>query len=209
MTGRYLNTTDATCLPCSPLCVTCSDISTCTACAPGQFVNSGQCANCPLNCFNCSDASTCIICQEGFILIANVSANSIVCGACTAFCSECNATNITQCITCQKGMYMLNGLCQPCRDGCIECTNAQVCDLCRDGLVANAAGVCETRCQLPCLTCAANNPTLCLSCQSGTTLDTTSNTCVIDLSCNTNSSCITCGQALNYYLLPSTSGATC
>jgi hypothetical protein len=209
MTGRYLNTTDSTCLACSPLCVACSSVSVCTVCAPGQFVSAGNCVNCPANCFNCTSASTCLNCREGFVLISNVTSNSIVCGACTAFCSECNPLNITECITCQRGMYKINGICQPCATGCLACTNANTCDICQDGFTANSAGVCEVRCQLPCLTCSSTNPTLCLSCQSGSTLDTNTNTCVIDLSCNSNSSCITCGQALNYFLLPSTGGATC
>lgn len=206
MTGRYLNTTDSTCLACSPLCVACSSISVCTVCAPGQFVSNGNCVSCPANCFNCTSSTTCLTCEEGFALIANPS-NSIVCGACTAFCSECSSANITQCITCQKGMYMLHGACRPCGANCLSCLSEQVCDVCVDGFVANMAGGCDVKCQLPCLTCSPSDPTLCMSCQSGSTLS--AGKCQIDLTCNSNSSCVTCGQALNYFLLPTTSGVTC
>jgi hypothetical protein len=54
-------------------------------------------------------------------------------------------------------------------------------------------------CQLPCISCLDNQPTACTACQSGSSLS--GNTCVLNLTCNSNSSCTDCGQGLNYVLV--------
>ena len=63
------------------------------------------------------------------------------------------------------------------------------------------------KCQLPCLTCADNQPTICKSCEKGAYVS--GGKCVKNLTCNDELSCRGCGQGLNYYLLRSTTGTTC
>jgi hypothetical protein len=200
ITGSFLNGTNQ-CQPCAPGCISCTSSSSCNVCPPGQYNGGSQCQDCPLNCFNCSDANTCITCRKGFTITS-----SKTCRGCSYSCSDCLADNITSCTACAKGLQLLNSVCSPCPDRCKECSN-NVCAVCVDGYTSNSAGVCVTKCQLPCLTCQDNQPTYCLSCQSGSTVS--GGVCALDLSCNADSSCSNCGQGLNYVLALSSAGATC
>jgi hypothetical protein len=206
ITGSFLNSTTKTCDPCSGGCISCGTSATqCSTCPPGEFFGATQCEDCPKNCFNCSDANTCITCKKGFTLIKTGS-NTGKCRSCSFSCSDCNPENITECTDCAKGLQLINGKCEPCPERCKQCSN-NLCAVCADGFTPNSAGVCVTKCQLPCLTCADNQPNFCLTCQSGSNV--INGQCQIDLSCNTNSNCTNCGQGLNYVLTPSSSGATC
>ena len=75
-------------------------------------------------------------------------------------------------------------------------------------MYANSSGVCVPSCDLSCVTCESGQPSVCLSCQYGSTLQ--NGKCVVDTACNANNTCTNCGQGLNYFLVPvSTAGGHC
>ncbi len=201
--GFFLNA-NSSCQPCQSPCLACTTSATsCTACPPGQYFSVGQaqCDFCPKNCFNCTNSSECVTCQPGFVL---TPANR--CRKCSIKCSNCEPSNITKCTSCSRGLQLLNGDCVSCPDNCLSCSNG-LCADCKNGYSPNSNGVCVLNCKLPCITCVDNQPTQCLSCQSGSLL--VSSTCQLDTSCNATSSCSYCGQGLNFYLFPNGSGAVC
>ena len=108
--GAYLDTVTRKCLPCLNGCIACTDNISCTICPPGQFLSKGSCYNCSKDCFNCSDPGTCLTCRTGYTLVSNAN-GSVTCGTCSVHCSECNSSNITQCLSCSKGMFMNNDIC--------------------------------------------------------------------------------------------------
>lgn len=79
----------------------------------------------------------------------------------------------------------------------MSCANG-ICALCIPGYQVSTSGACVLGCQLPCATCADNQPSVCTSCYNGVL---TSGKCVLDVSCNANSSCTDCGTGLNYVFL--------
>ena len=61
------------------------------------------------------------------------------------------------------------------------------------------------KCQLPCVTCVDNQPSICLTCQRGSTLS--NGQCVLNTTCNVDNSCTNCGQGFKFFLVPTTAGA--
>ncbi len=113
-------------------------------------------------------------------------------------CSGCNASNITQCTSCAMGLQLIDGACISCSANCLSCFNGQ-CQTCKDGLLPNSNGVCVLACVLPCLSCVDNQPSVCLSCQSGSAL--VNGTCQLSTACNSFKNCTNCGFGLNFVLL--------
>lgn len=93
-----------------------------------------------------------------------------------------------------------------CPANCLQCNNG-FCAICINGYTPNDKGTCVMKCKLPCLTCKEGSPSVCLSCQGGSQV--VNNECVLDITCNSFSNCTSCGQGLNYILVPSDTGATC
>jgi len=58
---------NGTCSPCPSRCDKCTDMSVCTACSEGYFLNiNGGCTSCIDYCETCSNATTCDKCSDGF-----------------------------------------------------------------------------------------------------------------------------------------------
>lgn len=63
-------------------------------------------------------------------------------------------------------------------------------------------------CQLPCLSCLDNQPTMCTSCPYSSTVS--NNACAPSFACNADESCEDCSYGLNYYwALSSNGGGVC
>ena len=193
LNGTFLS--GSSCLPCSNSCITCSGSATsCLTCSPGQFYSSGagQCMLCPRNCMTCSSAANCALCNKGFVVTP-----AGTCRGCAISCSDCLASDITQCTACGRGLQLVAGQCVQCPDYCYVCNNNK-CQTCVPGYNPNSEGVCVVSCRMPCATCVDNQPTVCLSCFGSSTLS--SNTCIPDLGCNATSTCTNCPQGLNLYI---------
>lgn len=118
------------------------------------------------------------------------------CVGCTTYCSNCTVNNITHCTSCAPGLSLVNSKCISCPEKCRECSGKK-CTTCIFGYTPNSNGECILSCEISCATCADNRPSRCLTCYTGAKL--VDKKCVQDLSCNNDSSCTDCGQALGYY----------
>lgn len=197
--GLIWDYNSTSCSPCSSNCLSCSwSSTTCSSCVAGTKLDystwDASCTACPANCRVCSYYSGCQTCESGFVLISNAT-----CRGCSIFCSSCNPTNITECTGCADGFQLIGGKCDPCPSNCLECSGSS-CILCRKGFSSNSNGVCVSKCEVSCVTCMSSQPSVCLVCQSGSTL--VSGKCVLDISCNANNSCTSCGQGIGYFLVP-------
>lgn len=193
--GMYLSSTS--CLPCSVTCAKCSgSADSCSSCLPGQYfnINNQVCRSCSRNCLTCSSESTCTLCRKGFVV---TSAGG--CRGCSLSCSSCSASDITQCTSCAVGLELSGSQCVQCPSNCQVC-NKGFCQTCAPGYTPTD-GTCSLNCQLPCATCATNQPTICLSCYGSATLN--GNSCIFDTSCNATATCTDCGQGLGLFLFDS------
>ena len=133
-----------------------------------------------------------------------------LCRGCSIQCAECNLYNITECTACSDGLFLnSNSQCEACPANCESCGSATSCAYCEDGYsVSSTSSLCVAECQLPCLTCADNNPSYCLSCPVNA--EAVNGACVANFTCNSTSTCTDCGYGLNYIFAPiSTTTAVC
>lgn len=167
-----------TCKTCVTGCETCSDGSTCSACAAGYWpvaTSTTTCASCGSNCVTCASATTCTKCKTGFYAKAGA------CTACTGNCNTCDGAGPK----CDSGKCKLKY--KRAADG-----NCVSCDQTKPGFWwdATTTGSC-TSCQSNCLTC--QDKTKCQTCVSGSTIKKTQGYYVSAgacKSCNTN--CAAC-----------------
>jgi len=163
--------TPSGCAPCVLGCLTCNpaQLTTCTTCAPGYFLNStSNCQACISNCVQCSSVG-CMQCTAGYTLNAvfNCQLN------CIAPCAECKDANPSACTSCVAG-YVLNqttGTCSP----DVSCSSTSSCFVCPYGYSLQSASVpgkiiqtcqqCNTTSN--CARCSLTNTSQCLSCPMG------------------------------------------
>lgn len=192
--GYFISGTS--CKQCSSICLSCSGSSdSCTVCPPGQYFDASNktCTSCSRNCLSCN-STNCTSCRGGFVAVGSS------CRSCIMSCSTCSPSDITVCTSCYKGLQLVNGACVSCPDKCLECYNG-ACITCITGYhpsTSNTA-LCVADCQLPCATCQDGQPSVCLSCFSGSILS--NNTCVQNTSCSTTHTCTDCGVGNNYILV--------
>jgi hypothetical protein len=85
--------------------------------------------------------------------------------------------------------------CSKCLTNCRECIDGVSCAKCvKDYLPSTDGKKCVLKCSDNCLTCDANNATKCLTCFTGSQLNTTTTKCVSDPTCNQTSSCTFCND---------------
>ena len=102
------------CQRCSP-----SDLSSCTSCYEGAYLNNSQCTSCPTGCASCLSSSLCLSCQDGYVAVGlpqlisinNLPVDSVgpvTCSACESPCATCYNDPRT-CLSCVSGyIYLLN-----------------------------------------------------------------------------------------------------
>jgi hypothetical protein len=132
------------------------------------------------------------------------------CINCPVGCAQCSITQLGQCTSCLPG-YFYNAqtqVCQTCSQAnCISC-NSMACLACAPGFIVSPSLTCQLQCASPCATCSQTNPTECLSCIAGYTLNTNSlQNCQPNLSCNANGTCNIC--PFGYSLLVVQFNSTC
>lgn len=155
------------------------------------------CTQCTVeNCASCSTSvDTCDTCLDGNIYHSKKNK----CLPCSTGCKQCKSTDISECVGCNSGYYSSTvdgkSRCTRCFDNCDECSSATKCTRCTTGYIASEDGSqCQIKCSDSCATCDSQNPDLCLTCYSGADLNTTTNKCITDLTCNTNNSCSACSE---------------
>ena len=202
------------------LCQTCATATTCATCKTGNYLYGTTCvATCTgvSSYYTDSSSKSCLACPS-------------LCSACTdaSTCTSCSGTNAlynNQCLdTCPTGMY--NGIvggshqCVTCPAHCQTCSSATNCYTCDNGYFLPGSGTmtCQ-QCDTTCKTCRGPNPTDCVLCPTGLTLQTSTSQCV-SLSCTSKqyknitvgecqdcySSCATCSGILPTNCLTCVSG---
>ncbi|KAL4496353.1 hypothetical protein ABPG73_007803, partial [Tetrahymena malaccensis] len=141
---------------CKQYCDQCDGSSSCISCIEGYYLNGNTCLPCNINCRTCYGPSDqeCSICSDPNKYISPSQNNNCVsscdqtqryfinntinpqqkyCLLCSDFCSACNLTSCTQCIS---SLYYLTsgGTCQPCHNSCSTCNGSTEndCLVCRD-----------------------------------------------------------------------------
>lgn len=185
-------------------CLQCDINGICTKCMLNYGLINNTCQKCSsAGCRSCSTAvDTCDTnsCMLGYVYYLNPSTGKGVCQPCASGCTVCLASDLSACSTCSAGYYPQadsTGVnrCVTCFTNCKTCTSANKCTKCVTGYVPSADGSsCTLKCSDNCLTCDQTNSTKCLSCFAGSTLDTDTSRCSVDLSCNTTSTCLFCGD---------------
>jgi proprotein convertase subtilisin/kexin type 5 len=185
--GTYPSTN--VCVVCSPPCLTCSAVATCTSClqgylsagtclnsCPGEmFLNGQVCSACQNNCKTCSSSTACLSCDAGRFLSASACVKACLsnqffkntatntCSPCTLPCATCSETNGATCTSCVVG-FLLNSACVT------SCPVGQY----------GAASVC-TACPANCLICQpSNNNALCTKCNGEASRYLSNGACVAD-----------------------------
>ena len=184
------------CLPCDPICLTCSGSSTnCVTCGAskyllssnsscvdcnvsGYFISGSQCLECDSNCLTCSGISTyCMTCVASKYIVpsnnscvdCNVAGHFISgtqCLPCYSTCKTCTGTGPTNCVTCVASNYFVSS-----NTSCVSCE-------------ADGYFISETeclQCDSTCKSCNDVTATSCISCYEGFYLLTINNSCT---SCN-------------------------
>ena len=157
----YLATTSptrTTCVACSSNCEACNVLG-CQVCASGYILVGGQCnIICKYPCATCSpqNAEECLSCLAGFTLQSaenTCQSNSecdgpclvcpfgtvntgTICASCTVVggnCARCSSANVSECVVCDKGFYLDEGVCTSCPEGVATCSSADFALSCSEG----------------------------------------------------------------------------
>lgn len=212
LSGTTCTSCDATCATCwgtATNCTSCasglsSNGACIQSCPDGTFASNGFCSSCDISCTTCSGTPfTCIQCAPGFIRTGSFCIKSCPAGyffdsvssscvACAANCARCiSATSCTVCI--DPLNTPVNGVCQRiCPAGATPNGNTCVCNFgvlhqsacvsaCPDGFYATTDRVCAM-CTAPCFTCSGS-ATNCVSCITGYTYNSVTNTCTQSSTC--------------------------
>ena len=134
------------CIACSVGCTTCTSITACSVCFPGDatavgyYLASSACVQCASQCLTCDSTHLpCKTCLPGFYI------NAGNCSPCPLFATACTSTAVT---TCQDGFMPSGNSCVPCGVGCATCTSNTACTQCYSSynLVAGACNSCLPNC---------------------------------------------------------------
>ncbi len=191
-TGKGANVGSSSCTNCSSEisnCAECFNLTQCTKCNAGFYLNSGSCIQCSAGSYcngitqtkcpagkysSSAGATTCANCQAG----KWSSAGSTTCTDCPAGYACNGAGTATKC---SAGQYAIKGSssCKNCPTGQYSFAGASSCSTC-SSKIAN------------CTACSASGSTVkCLACASGYKLNSTSTGCDVALVCGTRVTCKT------------------
>ena len=134
------------CKPCEVEdCDTCESISKCDVCKPGFFEENNTCADCDAHdgltvCLECKSRDKCTQCAPGYHLQPD--------GACLACLdSNCRSCDMSakQCVACKEGFFLDSGVCTPCIDSCLICSDTDKCEACDTQKSYLQDGKCECK----------------------------------------------------------------
>ena len=147
-----------------------------------------ECLKCPKNCQSCSgipngDVATCTSCDPNKGLwVDGAFGECFYCGddAEEKQCKNCDQTG--ECIECNEGWTLANGICEPCPTRCLSCPKDGACDKCKDGY-GNKSPL-----SITCDPCPEN----CKSCLLFEDGSSTCSTCNEGFAKNGNGECTSC-----------------
>lgn len=161
------------CKPCSRYCVTCSNLNSCAVCVQGTVLYSSLClSNCP----------------QGYYMTLNSTAavSYYYCTGCSVSCQSCNGSAEYNCLSCNSGLFLTNGMClsacpqgtyatnltrtcSPCPLTCTNCTSFSNCGACIVNYTLSNTNQCNPptyiTCDISnCVSCTPTNSYQCLQC---------------------------------------------
>lgn len=171
------------------------------------MASAGLCAACILDsyCMQCASNSPsyCLSCYPGSFLNTNQT-----CSPCSFNCLTCSNGNPSQCTSCAIGFSLQNGSCinassTVCGGYCSTCAyNGNLsCSACVEGAVL-VNGNCVP-CQAGCGVCSSINLSICLSCASGYSTNSTGGCSPCPTNCVSCNS-FGCTSCINDYILNAT-----
>lgn len=214
--GLMLDTVKNTCI--APNCKR-MDGGSCTDCAKGFYpdATSGRCFPCVPPCSTClGGADVCTSCNSSYSLSAS-----------RCVVPDCSTMTGNACSVCNIGTFLSGPLsCSPCQQPCSQCfgrasactacgpeyqlsvescivSNCKVmadvrCSVCNKRFYMTSGGMQCLPCTLPCAACSGT-ATSCTSCESGFSLDASTQTCVIPQCISmANTRCLRCADG--YYI---------
>ncbi|KAL4456740.1 hypothetical protein ABPG73_014766 [Tetrahymena malaccensis] len=139
------NPLQAYCQICMSSCQTCINLTSCTSCVQGYYLNGSICSQCDSSCLSCSGStsSDCSVCaQSGYYISLNLNKKCVAscdtsqaqyidfstnpqqpyCRKCSSLCQTCSDSQ--SCTTCIQGYYLQASQCFPCDTSCLSCSKA-------------------------------------------------------------------------------------
>ena len=162
-----LDLTTSQCIPCQVPqgCLNCSiaNITMCTGCNKGLFLQNGSCMPCPPLCASCN-SNGCLMFKPEVKKVDDI----ILLVSCRFPCMTCNGTDPFYCTVCEPGFANVNGTCEPCTpsSNCETC-NASAPSQCTscvsNGFLNTATNTCSY-CSENCIACQGEgNCTYCVT----------------------------------------------
>jgi hypothetical protein len=108
--------TGSNCARCMVSSNSSSNLTMCTSCFPGSYLNGTSCASCNTGCAFCATLGQCLICSPGYIatqsgsIAGNLEGGILNCTPCTSPCASCEGSSLT-CTSCVSGFSMKGGNC--------------------------------------------------------------------------------------------------
>ena len=141
----YYPDTYRNCQKCPDQCLSCSNNSTCTACASGFYALGTDCLkDCPFSYYNILKNMTCGLCNsECLECVGNEISNCTVCNHGKFVLIE---NNIGQCVDlCPDGYYQWQTMCFKCNYNCSTCIGQDACTGCKEGFFIKES-ICSDHC---------------------------------------------------------------
>jgi len=229
-TGFSLTGNNA-CLTCGITnCNNCSDINICSSCKVNSAgvqlypaTNGGSCLVCDKtisnmdNCISCNATSSCGLCQNGYQLYIPQGGSGVCIQCNIQNCLSCGLNNgNVVCMTCAS-RYSANGnSCTQCLYPCATCTtnqgpnNCATCSTPSYFTTALSNGTCVSNLIPNCVNYNTSNITLCSSCNTGYTYNSTTNACDSNCPqfCQACNNPTTCTQCVSGFFLASNGTCT-
>ena len=109
-----------TCIVCnsSSNCARClsSNVTQCTSCYKGTYLNGGVCLSCMTGCAKCLSLGQCTACAEGYIpaqsgsTAGNAGNGLLTCQQCSSPCTTCEGSSLS-CTSCPNGFSLVGDVC--------------------------------------------------------------------------------------------------
>ncbi|CAD8044601.1 unnamed protein product [Paramecium primaurelia] len=151
----------------------CDEYSNCSECVDKLFIGTQCNQNClSINCEACDLNGICIRCITNFQINLNgdcicvlgeyyLDSSNTICIQCSEQIDKCQQCDITGCLNCENGYFIVNGSCNQCMNNCISCQILSICDICKDGYFGSQCDQCHGNCK----NCSGSLINECIECR--------------------------------------------